>query len=239
MQSTKKGNFIMRIQNLNSFDVLLEINGVEFKFKPNEFKEINSLDTIKITLKQHKASTSMSVEEIFAHESGPSGALDLVLSSYQPAFFDIVLQSEYVLAVHTNADIKICQQKIRPCYECSYDRLFLVGENFDIISETYCFPEKEEYTKNFKKANTKIHWYTPLLKIALIVWLCVSLLVSIFMSINYGILGTLASVLLCAIIAVPLAVMILMGNFSGSWHLKHALKQFESDTIVGYFHAID
>ena len=212
---------------------------MEFKFKPNEFKEINSPDTIKIILKQYKASTSMSVKEIFARESGPSGALDLVLSSYQPAFFDIVLQSEYVLVVHDNANIQICQQNIRPCYECSYDRLFLVGENFDVISENYCFSEKEEYTKKFKKANTKLHWYAPLLKKVLIVWLCISLLVSIFMSVNYGILGTLVSVLLCAIIAVPLTVMILMVKFSSSWHSKHALKQFESDTIVGYFHATD
>ena len=225
----------MRIQNLNSFDVALEINGVEFKFKPNEFKEINSPDTIKITLKQHKASSSMSIEEIFAREFGPSGALDLVLSSYQPAFFDIVLQSEYILAVQNNANIQICQQNIRPCYECSYDRLFPVGENFDIISENYCFLEKEEYTNKFKKANTKIHWYTPILKISLIVWLCVCILLSIFMSINYGILGTLASVLLCAIIAVPLTLMLLMSKFSGSWHSKHALKQFENDTIVEYF----
>ena len=225
----------MRIQNLNSFDVALEINGMEFKFKPNEFKEVNSPDTIKITLKQHKASSSMSIKEIFARESGPSGALDLALSSYQPAFFDIVLQSEYVLAVHDNANIQICQQNIRPCYECSYDRLFPVGENFDIISENHCFPEKEEYAEKFKKANTKIHWYTPLLKITLIVWLCVSLLVSIFMSINYGILGTLASVLLCAIIAVPLTAMLLMSKFSCSWHSKRALMQFESDTIAEYF----
>lgn len=212
--------------------VLLTVNGVQLTLQPNERAEISVTMPVQVNLKHFYGSSSMSKQQI-KNDIADVSAILALLSSYQPPYFTIVLNSTYLLQGNPKAEVKILREVIRPCYPCSYDRFYLVSDSAFITAEYYDFFEKEQFTALYKDASLGITKKIVAILIAVECLLGLPIILGMF---NYnalvGVLGIVGLLIECG---GTVLIAYIYYRITKYIDVKTVLENFESKKIEGYF----
>lgn len=223
----------MEIKNNSKVSILIEINGEELRLNPSETWNIAKTGRVKLCLRHTYSSSSMTIDDMVFDFHNDSIDSLVNLSSSIP-YFNVVLDSEYVICVSEDSVIEIQRQLLRPTYSCSYDRLFPVCNKSNIISEKYSFLEKERFIATYitasKKAHKFINFSKILLKILLFSCIPVIALAVAFM----GILG-FVGIIGFATVMIPLSIFYLISKAGIEWDVKNTIEDFQSEKIADYF----
>ncbi len=222
----------MIFHNSADYAVLVTVNGMQLSLSPNERSEISVVMPAQVNLKHLYGSSSMSKQQI-KNDVADVSMISALLSSYQPPYFTIVLNSTYLLQGDTTAEVKILREVIRPCYPCSYDRFYLMSDDAFVTAEYYDFFEKEQFTELYKDAS--MGSLKKIFAILIIVECLLGLPILLGMF-NYnvlvGLLGIIGLIIECGGTAL---LGYLLYRINKYMDIKTVLEEFESKKIEGYF----
>lgn len=222
----------MFFHNISDTAVAVCVKGKQLILQPNDKKEFFVDGLTEITLKHLYKSSSMSVKEI-AEDDADVSLVSAVLSSHNPPYFQVVLDSHYAIQGNSETLIQIRQQCLRPCYPCSYDRFCISVCNGTLLCEMYSFAEKERFINTYKKATA--FGTKKIIRIAVFVLILFSL-PEIFLLWKFNnLLAIIASAVLALIICAVCVIAFLFSKFSKYADKKTVLENFESDIIAQYF----
>lgn len=212
--------------------VFILINGKQITLQPNETIELSVTMPVQIGLRHFYGSSSMPKQQI-RNDVAEISMISALLSSYQPPYFTIVLNSTYLLQGDTNAEVEILREVIRPCYPCSYDRFYLVSDKAFVTAEYYDFFEKEQFTALYKDVSMGA---TKKIVAILIAVECVLGLPIILGMFNYnalvGVLGIIGLLIECGGTVLTAYILYRITKYID---VKTVLENFESKKIEGYF----
>lgn len=222
----------MIFHNGADYAVRITVNGIQLTLKPNEKTEVSVTMPVQVNLKHFYGSTSMSKQQI-RNDVADVSMISALLSSYQPPYFTIVLNSTYLLQGDPNAEVKILREVIRPCYPCSYDRFYLVSNSVFVTAEYYDFFEKEQFTALYKDASLGITKKIVAILIAVECLLGLPIILGMF---NYnalvGVLGIIGLLIECG---GTVLIAYIYYRITKYIDVKTVLENFESKKIEGYF----
>lgn len=222
----------MLFHNISNNVVAVCVKDKQLILQPNEKKEIFIDGLIEITLKHLYGSSSMSVQEI-AKDDADVSIVSAVLSSHNPPYFQVVLDSTYSIQGNSETLIQIQQQYLRPCYPCSYDRFYISVYNGTQLREMYNFVEKERFINTYKKATSL--GTKKIILIAIFVLVLFSLPEIFFLWKLNNLLAIIASIVLILISCAICVIAFLFSKLSNYADKKTVLNNFESDIIVQHF----
>lgn len=222
----------MIFHNSADYAVQITVNGMQLTLQPNEKAEISVAMPVQVNLKHFYGSSSMSKQQI-KNDVADVSMISALLSSYQPPYFTIVLNSTYLLQGDPNAEVKILREVIRPCYPCSYDRFYLVSDGALVTAEYYDFYEKEQFTALYKDASMGSVKKIVAILIAVECVLGLPIILGMF---NYnalvGLLGIIALLFECG---GTVLIAYIYYRITKYIDVKTVLEEFESNKIEGYF----
>lgn len=222
----------MIFHNGADYAVLITVNGMQLTLQPNERAEISVAMPVQVNLKHFYGSTSMSKQQI-KNDVADVSMISALLSSYQPPYFTIVLNSTYLLQGDPNAEVKILREVIRPCYHCSYDRFYLVSDSAFVTAEYYDFLEKEQFTALYKDASMGSIKKIVAILIAVECFFGLLMILGMF---NYnalvGMLGIIGLLIECG---GTILIAYIYYRVTKYIDVKTVLEEFESKKIEGYF----
>lgn len=222
----------MVFHNSADYAVLITVNGMQLTLQPNEKVEMFVTMPVQVNLKHFYGSSSMSKQQI-RNDVADISMISALLSSYQPPYFTIVLNSTYMLQGDANTEVKILREVIRPCYPCSYDRFYLASDKVFVTAEYYDFFEKEQFTALYKEASMGSLKKIFAILIAVEILLGIPMILGMF---NYnvivGLLGIIGLLIECGGTAL---LGYLLYRINKYVDIKTVLEKFESKKIEGYF----
>lgn len=222
----------MVFHNSADYAVLITVNGMQLTLQPNEKVEMFVTMPVQVNLKHFYGSSSMSKQQI-RNDVADISMISALLSSYQPPYFTIVLNSTYMLQGDANTEVKILREVIRPCYPCSYDRFYLASDKVFVRAEYYDFFEKEQFTALYKEASMGSLKKIFAILIAVEILLGIPMILGMF---NYnvivGLLGIIGLLIECGGTALLGYLLYRINKYAD---IKIVLEEFESKKIEGYF----
>lgn len=141
----------MLFYNATDETVKLCIDSLEKELKAKESFGFECANEISFTLKHSYQSTALSKEEI-RRDNADDSIISLAFSSYKKPYFNVVLDTHYVINANSDAIINIRKEIIRPVYECEYDRLYADVAGGAISKVNYGFIERETFKKYYYEA---------------------------------------------------------------------------------------
>lgn len=222
----------MFFHNISNNVVAVCIKEKKLLLQPNEKTEISVNGLIEITLKHLYGSASMSVQEI-ARDDADVSVVSAVLSSHNPPYFQVVLDSTYSIQGNSETLVQIQQQLLRPCYPCSYDRFCVSVYNGNLLGEMHQFAEKESFINIYKKATTK--GTKKIVLIAVLVLVLFSLPVILGLWKFNHLLAIISAMGLVLVVCAVYLIAFLFSKLSNYVDKKTVLDNFESNVIAQYF----
>ena len=231
----KQGGILLKIINSSACSVVLDCGGRKVTLDPGEetFVSCNGQRTLCLRLEHLYPSGSLTESEI-ALDKADSTMLSLLI--YRP-YFEIVLDSEYVLDVPKDEQAVLCirREHLRATYECAYDRLYPYSDTASVVSENYDFREKEEMRERYRRATKKGSIPEVIGWILLIgVWALgcpLSILLAVFVNPWVILIG----LLLMIVLSVPLGGVLLFYRYVSKRSDRQVLSDFESERIAEHF----
>lgn len=222
----------MIFQNTSDHKVIVCIDSKKIQLEPNERIELYCSDRITVKLSHSYSSSAMSEKEIALDDQDVS-LVSLLTLSYKKPYFDIVLDSTYEMICKPDSTVYICQEKIRPSYACSYDRLYPFVEDGIVKDILYDFPEKKSYEKHYTQAVTASNRKIITILLTVLSILCLPIALICFL-VNWKI-GIVITLIMCLILLFIRFLGILFSKLTCAADCFLVLSDFESDKIMNYF----
>ena len=221
----------MIIENISSIPICVIFNGIENCLNAGEKKEILCYGRVDIVLKHLYESSTMPIKEI-AEDLSNNTLASLFVASYQEPYFKIVLDSEYCVQCGENTVVKIQKQRLRPTYECSYDRLALEINNGSILYEKYDFSEKEDFKSLYKKVLYQSNKGGRIFRNILLFCAVVVLPLMILATMIIGILGFIGFSMVLGLLLIPALIIELLARVTNKISFDMVVSCFENDKIL-------
>lgn len=212
--------------------VHLRVNDIDKTLAPNETSEICCSSPVTVSLTHSYVSTALSEKDI-AYDDLDASLVSLVIAPHKKPYFDIVLDCVYQIEFEQETEVRIQNERIRPIYHCSYDRLYPLIEQGRVIEKTHTFKQKKEFEQHYLNAISRANRKIVTILLIILALICLPLVI-LFLKANL-LVGCVTVVVVSAILSFVGFIGNLICKLICKANCSLVYSDFESDRIIGHF----